>query len=193
MFRFISAALARPLLAVLAVGFICGCGDAEAFKIRNDPWGETQPAVDWAGTLVELVHVTTPCDDDLEGLRALVGDHMEFENCAAASAKSACSSGSEAAVAIDVQARNIVYDFSNVASPGAFGRAEFNGYVVSDLLRGTPQVIEARLDREVTTLDLEDGDIVIDGKSVHVNLEGLAFTDTDFVKIDLVFADSEER
>jgi hypothetical protein len=188
-----SAALARPLLAVVAVSFFCGCGDAEAFKIRTDPWGETQPAVDWRGTLVELVHVTTPCDDDLEGLRALVGDHLEFENCAAASATSACSSGSDATVAIDVQARNIVYDFSNVASPGAFGRAEFNGYVVSDLLRGTPQIIEARIDRAVTTLDLEDGDIAIDGRSVRVNFAGFAFADTDFVKVDLVFADSEER
>lgn len=193
MFRFASCVLARPVLVVVAVGFSCGCGDAEVFKIRTDSWGETQPAADWAGTLVELVHETTPCDAASEGIRAFVGDHMEFENCAAASAKSACSSASSAAVAIDIQARNIVYDFSNVVSPGAFGRADFNGYVVSDLLGATPQIIEARLDREVTTLDLEDGDIVIDGTSIRANFEGLSFAHTDFVKIDLVFAESEER
>ena len=91
--------------------------------------------------------------------------------------------------AIDVQPRSIIYDFSNVDEAGAFAPAAFNGYVLVDVLRFAPSIAAARIDRERTTLGLDDRDIVIEDDSIHVNFAGLDFDDTDFVKIDLEFAD----
>lgn len=193
MFRFISALVARPMLAVVVAGSFCGCGDVDTFKLRPDSWGELQPRDDWEGTIVELTHVTMPCEEKPEGLRAFVGAHTEFENCAALATKSVCSVDASASVSIDVEARSIVFDFSNIVSPGEFGRADFNGYVIADLLRTTPALIGAKVDREMTTLELDDDDIVIDRGSVHANFAGLAFEDSDFVKVDLVFAEVEAR
>lgn len=183
---------AWPALAVVvAASALYGCGDVHAYKLDPGSFGETEPAADWNGTVVELAHMTTPCDSVTEGPRAWVGDHMEFPNCAAAAPKSSCASDNLVAVAIDVQPRGIIYDFANIGGPGIFERADFNGYVVVDLLRTSPRILEARIDRDMTTLDLEDRDVVVDGRSVHANFEGLRFENTDFVKINLVFAEAE--
>ena len=191
MFRLISASVALQMLAVVAVGSFCGCGDVDTFKVRSGSWGDKEPPSDWEGTIVELTHVTMPCDDDPEGLRAFVGAHLEFENCAALATKSVCSADAGESVAIDVQARSIVFDFSNVVGPGVFGPADFNGYVIADLVGRAPELIGATVDRRMTTLDLDDQDIVIDGSSVHANFAGLTFEDSDFVKVDLVFEEME--
>ena len=194
MTRFAFSHFASPMLAVVAAASLFGaCGDAHTFNLRPGSWGETEPLADWQGAIVELVHVTTPCDEVSQGLRALVADHMEFANCAVDAPKSLCSPGAEVAVAIDVQPRSIIYDFSNVADPGVFGHADFNGYVIADLLGGGPRIVAASIDREATTFDLDDEDIVVDGDSVHTNFEGLAFDAGDFVKIDLVFESPTER
>ena len=170
-------------------------GLAERGSGRLSPLGREfveQPLADWQGAIVELVHVTTPCNEVSDGLRAFVADHMEFANCAVDAPKSLCSPGAEAAVAIDVQPHSIIYDFSNVADPGVFGRADFNGYVIADLLSAGPRIVAASIDREATTFDLDDNDIVVDGDSVRTNFEGLAFDAGDFVKIDLVFESPTE-
>ena len=193
MTRFAFGYFASPMLAVVAAACLFGgCGDVHTFKLRPGSWGETEPLADWQGTIVELVHVTTPCNEVSDGLRAFVADHMEFANCAVDAPKSLCSPGAEAAVAIDVQPHSIIYDFSNVADPGVFGRADFNGYVITDLLGAGPRIAAASIDREATTFDLDDNDIVVDGDSVRANFESLAFDAGDFVKIDLVFESPTE-
>ncbi|MBT8451104.1 MAG: hypothetical protein KJO40_03945 [Deltaproteobacteria bacterium] len=193
MTRFAFGYSAPPMLAVVAAGLLGGCGDVDTFKLRPDSWGEIEPRADWQGALIELVHVTEPCNETADGLRALVGDHMEFANCAIGAPKSRCAPSAEAALAIDVQPRSIIYDFSNVEGPGVFGRADFDGYVIANLLGVGPRIVAANIDRDATTLDLDDDDIVVDGDSVHANFEGHAFNASDFVKIDLVFESLAER
>lgn len=194
MIRFAFGYFASPMLAVVTAACLFGgCGDVDAFKLRSGSWGETEPLADWQGAIVELVHMTTPCNEVSDGLRAFVADHVEFANCAVDAPKSLCSPGAEAAVAIDVQPHSIIYDFSNVVDPGVFGRADFNGYVIADLLGAGPRIVAASIDREATTFDLDDDDIVVDGNSVRVNFGGLAFDAGDFVKIDLVFESPTER
>ena len=193
MTRFAFGYSAPPMLAVVAAGFLGGCGDIDTFKLRPASSGEIEPFADWQGALVELVHVTEPCDETADGLRALVGDHMEFANCAIGAPESRCSPSAETALAIDVQPRSIIYDFSNVEGPGVFGRADFNGYVIDNLFGVGPRIVAANIDRDATTLDLNDDDIVVDGDSVHANFEGHAFDSSDFVKIDFVFESIAER
>lgn len=194
MTRFEFGYFASPLLAIVAAaGLFCGCGDVDTFKLRPGSLGQTEPLADWQGAIVELVHMTEPCSEVSEGLRAFVGDHMEFANCAVDAPKSVCAPGAEAAVAIDVQAQSIIYDFSNVANPGVFGRADFNGYVIANLFSVGPKLVAANVDREATTVDLDDADVVVHADSVHANFEGLAFDAGDFVKIDLVFESPRER
>lgn len=173
-----------------AATVLCACGDAHTFKLGPGSWGETQPLEDWNGTIIELIHETLPCDSgSAEGIRSIVGNHLEFEGLDVKGLKSECARDSEAAVAIDVQARSIIYDFANIESAGAFRPADFNGYVFRELTGAAPEVVDARLDHEVSTLHLGDEDVVFDGETIRVNFEGLAFDDTGFVKIDLVFAD----
>ena len=183
---------AWSIVAVAAASVLSACGDVDTFKLSSSSWGETQPLADWNGTLVELHHQTLPCETVAsECLSSFVGQHMEFEGFDVKGLKSECSRGAEAAVAVDVQARSIIFDFSNVDSSGVFPRSEFNGYVVHEMLGAAPEILDAQLDREVSTLDLDDHDIVIEGSTIRANFEGHAFDETDFVKIDLVFAEVE--
>ena len=189
--RFAIGSFAWPMLAAtVAANVFCGCGDAHTFKLSPDSWGETQPLVDWNGTIVELHHQTLPCETSApECLRSFVGDRVEFEGLDVKGLKSDCSQGVEAAVAIDVQPQSIIFDFSNVENPGAYRRTDFDGYVLRDLTGATPEIVVARVDRETSTLDLDDGQISIDGGTIRANFAGLAFDSTDLVKIDLVFAE----
>jgi hypothetical protein len=193
MTRFAIGYSASPMLAVVAASLFGGCGDIDTFKLRPASSGEIEPLADWEGAIVELVHMTEPCNETAGGLRALVGDHMEFANCAIGVPKSGCSPSAEAALAIDVQPRSIVYDFSNVEDSGVFRRTDFNGYVIANLFGIGPRIVAANIDREATTLDLDDDDIVVHDDSVHANFAGHAFDASDFVKIDLVFESIAER
>jgi len=187
--RFAIASFAWPMLAAVANVF-CGCGDAHTFKLSPGSWGETQPLADWDGTIVELHRQTLPCETGApECLRSFVGDQMEFEGLEVGGLKSDCSRGAAAAVAIDVQPRSIIFDFSNVESPGTFRQTDFDGYVVRDPTGVTPEIVVARVDREASTLDLEDAQITVEGSAIHANFAGLVFDSMDFVKIDLVFAE----
>ena len=179
------------LAAIAVAAFVLpACGDASAFKLRPDAWGETQPLVDWKGVFVELHHETNPCDAvPPECLRSFVGEHTEFEGLEVGSLKSGCAPGSEAAVEIDVRPRSIIFDFSNVENPGAFARADFNGFVINEVLQAAPAIRAVRVDRELSTLDLRDEDILVEGRKIRANFTGLSFEDTDFVKIDLLFED----
>lgn len=53
----------------------------------------------------------------------------------------------------------------------------------------TPEVVVATVDRELSTLDLDERHIIVDGRTLHANFAGLEFDSSDLVKIDLVFAD----
>jgi hypothetical protein len=120
-----------------------------------------------------------------------VGTPMEFPGDNVAKLKSACSGGSEAAVSIDVEARSIIFDFSSVASSGVFTAADFNGYVLTDMADAAPELVGAILDRDVSTLQLDDDRLQTEPRVVRANFEGIRFDETGFVKIDLLFADED--
>lgn len=171
---------------------LCACGDVDTYKIRTSGWGETESRTDLDGAVVQLVRTVVPCDSEASNqLFALVGSQMEFPGNTVASVKSSCAH-TEAAVDIDLEGRSIIYDFSNIVGPGEFAAAAFNGYVFTDLSESGPVILGATVDRTVTTVDLEDQDLVVDGHTLRANFAGIPFDEVGFVKIDLVFEDSEE-
>ncbi len=190
--RITIGSFAWPMLVVAVLSVLCACGDVDAYRINPHGWGETHALVDWNGTIVELHHQTLPCEIVAsECLSSFVGDYLEFHGLDVKGLKNDCSPGAEAAVAVDVQARSIVFDFSNVESPSIFRGGDFNGYVLREILGAAPELLAAELDREVSTLDLGDDDIVVEGSTIRADFAGHSFDETDFVKIDLVFAEVE--
>jgi len=189
--RFGVLSLGRSVFTVVAtLSLVAACGDAHSYKIRTDSWGESEPPTDWNGTFVKLVRATTPCDsEENDELIVPVCAQVEFPGEELATLKSSCSGSTEAEVSIDVvEGRSIIYDFSSVTKAGAFKAANFNGYVFTELLETAPDLVGARVDRGVSTLELDDDALSADGRVLRANFEGISFDDTSFVKIDLVFA-----
>jgi len=186
--------LAWPTCIVVAsFTLVTACGDVDTYKIRTSSWGETEAHTNWDWTYVQLVRATTPCDSEVqEELIVLACADVEFPGEQLAKLKSSCSGGTEAEVTIDIiDGQSITYDFSSVTTKGAFTSASFNGYVFTELSGAAPELVGASVDREVSTLELDDDALRGDGHALRVNFEGIQFDDTAFIKIDLVFADPE--
>lgn len=186
--------LAWPTFTVVAsLTLVSACGDVDTYKIRSSSWGEAEPYTNWDWTYVQLVRATTPCDAEVqEELIVLACADVEFPGEHLAKLKSSCSGGTEAEVTIDIlDGQSIIYDFSSVTTKGTFTSASFNGYVFTELAGAAPELVGARVDREVSTLELDDDAVRVDGHALHVNFEGVQFDDTAFIKIDLVFADPD--
>ena len=186
--------LAWPTCIVVAsLTLVTACGDAHTYKVRNSPWGETEPYTNWDWTYVQLVRATTPCDSEVqEELIVLACADVEFPGEHLAKLKSSCSGGTEAEVTIDIlDGQSIIYDFSSVTTKGTFTSASFNGYVFTELLGAAPELVGASVDGEVSTFELDDDALRVDGHALRVNFEGIQFDDTAFIKIDLVFADPD--
>lgn len=180
----------QGLLSALAL--ISACGGFDTYDFRTGPSSETEPLTDLNGALVRLVRSTAPCggDEAPDELIAFVGDRMEFPGEHVAALKSSC--GRASAVSIDVEGRSIIYDFSHVASPGSFSSAEFDGYVLTDVWGSAPEIQSATIDRDMSTLGLDNGDlVVVDGHTLHINFRGRSFDNSTFIKIDLVLEEEE--
>ena len=186
--------LAWPTCIVVAsFTLVTACGDVDTYKIRTSSWGETEAHTNWDWTYVQLVRATTPCDSEVqEELIVLACADVEFPGEHLAKLKSSCSAGTEAEVTIDIiDGQSIIYDFSSVTTKGTFTSASFNGYVFTELLGVAPELVSATVDGEVSTLELDDDALRVDGHALRVNFEGIQFDDAAFVKIDLVFADPD--
>jgi hypothetical protein len=184
--------LAWPTFTVVAsLTLVTACGDVDTYKIRNSSWGESEPYTNWDWTYVQLVRATTPCDSEVqEELIVLACADVEFPGEHLAKLKSSCSGGTEAEVTIDIiDGRSIIFDFSTVTKAGVFKAANFNGYVFTELVDAAPDIVGATVDRGVSTLELGEDALSVDGHVLHANFEGISFGEASFLKIDLVFAE----
>ena len=179
------------LTLVAALTLVTACGDAYSYKIRGDTPGASEPRTDWNGTVLKLARATTPCDlEDAEELILIVCDQVEAPGKDLANLKSSCSSSREAEVSIDIiEGRSIIFDFSTVTKAGVFKAANFNGYVFTELVDAAPEIVGATVDRSVSTLELGEDALSVDGHVLHANFEGISFGEASFLKIDLVFAE----
>ncbi len=90
-------------------------------------------------------------------------------------------------VTVDIGANRIEIDFSP-SPPGVVADAAFNGYVLSFM----PECLifnRAQVDTSATTLPVDDSDITMTGRTLYVNLEGLAYESTSHVSIELDVTD----
>ncbi len=87
-------------------------------------------------------------------------------------------------VAIDIKPAAIEIDFDNVVhTQFAFGYQ--NTYVFTFDAAAEPLLARARIDESRTTLGLDAEDVYVRGNRVFVNVEGLTFDPTTFVRINL--------
>ena len=187
-FAFVSA-LVLPL-------FIAVCGDAHVFDVASRDWDESAETGflwDLRGCELELARVSSRCNqDDPDTLSARVGSDMEFPGEMVARLGRPCAGGPEVQVDIDVGARSIVYDFSNVEARGSFPNADFEGFVFTDVYHSVAAIREVSIDRTVSTMDVPDEAISCDAHGLWVNLAGMAFDSTSLIKIDIRFESDPE-
>jgi hypothetical protein len=139
------------------------------------------------GVRVELIRHSTDCDSvESQGLIVEVGPGLEYSAEAVRALKANCSLAPNPGVEVHVEDNSVVFDFSNVAEPGRFLDGEFEGYIL-DIVRTpeAPLLIAALIDLQTSTLAAVQGDLSFDRDRLTVNLAGLAFDSTSFLRVDL--------
>jgi hypothetical protein len=99
----------------------------------------------------------------------------------------ACPNSPTPEVEVHVEDRSIVFDFSNVQAPGVFADAEFEGFV-ADLTHPDRSVLYATVNATFTNVDLGPDAVVYDRGGVELNLAGVAYDSTTFIRVDLLVA-----
>ena len=103
--------------------------------------------------------------------------------------ESPCATGPSPGIGVYVEETSLLFDFSEVAAPGEFPRADFDGSIIDSALGAEHALlVAATIDHERTTLPLDRGDIDYDYDHIEVNFEGIAYRRGDLVKIDFLFA-----
>ncbi len=181
----------RRLAPIGAFLFVVACGDAHTFKLSPGDWEPTDQRgslSDLNGALVELARVSSRCNVDArDSLLALVGSHMEFAGEDVTGMKSPCAGGPEVRVDIDLGGNHILYDFSKVSEGGRFPDAEFEGFVITDMYHSVSDIRAVAVDRNMSTMLIPNRAVSFDAHSVSINLAGIRFDPSSFVKLDLVF------
>jgi hypothetical protein len=139
------------------------------------------------GARVELIRHSTSCDSaESEGLIVEVGPWLEYSAEAVGALKANCSLAPHPGVEVHVEESAVVFDFSNVAEPGTFPGAEFEGYILNMLGTDDASVLVAALiDPETTTLDMVQDDLNYDPDRLAVNLAGRDFDSSSFLRVQL--------
>jgi len=169
------------------LGLLGGC------LYQGDPGqidAEASSVLGMDGLQVELIRYSTQCgSEEPPGLVAEVGDGMEYSAEAVKNLESSCPEGPNPGVEVYVENRAVLFDFSNVTEPGGFPAGEFEGYIL-DIVGNAeaPFMIAVAVDREVTTVDLDDIDLTHDLDRLEVNFAGIFFDSSSFLKIDLLLA-----
>lgn len=141
------------------------------------------------GVAIELLRDSTRCErPSTKSLVAEVGDGMEFSADQVRTLDSPCAESPNPGVEIQVEHASLIFDFSNVANPGRFPAADFEGYVL-DILPGedNAHLVRATVDSEANSLGMEDADLWFDFDRLEVNFEGISYDEGGFVRINLWF------
>ncbi len=67
--------------------------------------------------------------------------------------------------------------------------AEFNGFAIIDISDSLPAIVNITIDESNTTIGIDTSDVVFTEDRLAVNVEGLAFSDGDTIKLNVDFAD----
>jgi hypothetical protein len=189
----------RKSIAVLVtsmLGTLAGCGDAHGFNVdpgHIDPDSVAHLAAGIDGVDVWLHRYSTGCNAKASApLTATVSDDMEFSSEQVKTLAPPCVDSPTPGVAVQLERRSIIFDFSNVEGSETFPDSEFEGYII-DLSRddGRPVLMLAVVDRQLSTLDLQNEDLSHDYGHLELNFAGTTYDSGSYVKIDLFFADAD--
>jgi hypothetical protein len=142
------------------------------------------------GVQVELFQQSTNCKStESEGLIVQVGPGVEYPADVVRQLEANCSSAPHPGVEVHIEDHAIVFDFSNVAEPGRFTDAEFEGYILKIVhTADAPILVAATMDWQMTTIEVFEDDLSYDIEGVAINLAGRTFDSHSFLKVDLIVA-----
>jgi len=179
----------RKLTALVlgcALGLLVGCFSLDPGHVDSiDP--DSVTCID--GAEIELFRYSTRCErPSTKSLVAEIGDGMEFSADQVRTLDAPCAESPNPGVEIQVEHSSLIFDFSNVANPGRFPVADFEGYVL-DILPGedNAHLVRATVDSKANSLGMENADLRFDFDRLEVNFQGISYDEGGFVKIDLWF------
>lgn len=114
---------------------------------------------------------------------------QELSGCFAAErGETSCKSVSDTEVEVFIDGRSIILDFSNVTTSGTISEQDFEGFLVSasEPSEATP-ILGAVVDMAKSHMAEKTIDVDFDHEYVAINLQGLSYDDSTFIKVDLTF------
>lgn len=181
-------------LTFLSLALAAGCGDGSRMytldpgEIEISDASAHQARLDDAA--VELLRYSTECERaSADALVSTIHEGTEFASEDLGALAPPCDIGPTPAIGIAIEDSSLIFDFSDVAEPGRFPTADFDGFLLDLILERTNALlVAATVDTALSTLPVEQDDIAHETDLIEVNFEGLAYDAGSFVKIDLVFA-----
>ena len=186
--------LGLALRVGIVFGMLAGCGDAHVFKSRADsidPNSGPRGHACFDGSEIKLVRYSSECERTTKSLESEVHDGMVFSAEEVASLGPPCAQGPAPAIEVlfDAASHSILVDFSQISQGDSFPAADFDGYMFDVVLEEANGILLAvAVDREISSLDFDDGDLEFGPAHIEMNFEGVAYDVGDLVKLDLLFA-----
>ena len=122
----------------------------------------------------------------------IVGDGVEFS--LASFDSDPTTSGFSGGYSINITETSIIYEAveTPVDNP-RYNDADFNGFLFTDISNTLPTITNVTIDSSTTTFDVDISDINFTEDTIAINLEGIAFTPGEIVKLDVTFDDAYEE
>lgn len=103
----------------------------------------------------------------------------------------ACKGISTAEVEVFIDGTSVILDFSNVSENGTISEEDFEGFLLSAAEESNmPPILGALVDKAKSHMAEQEVEVDFDYEYVAINLQGLRYDDSTFIKVDLAF---EER
>ncbi len=150
---------------LVALGALSGCGDAGMLSRA----GSSSDAVSGFGSDLDPANVairydSSRCDESDTGCPKTLVPNVE----------------------VFVDGKSILIDFSNVDGPGVFDEGTFEGFVIEVVRSADSPIFHASIDREATTLDVDEARLAYDETGLEINLAGASYDSNGFIKVDLL-------
>lgn len=184
----------RCIVPLVTLGMIAACGDAHSFTIdpgKIDPDSVPSDHACLMGSTIRLSRHSSACEGVTGPLSAEVASGTVFSADDVATLGPPCADGPTPGfeVVFNEASHNIFIDFSDVVDGGRFPNGGFEGYALDVTLEEhNGLLLDVAMDREVSTLDLDVGDIAWDRDHIEINLQGVTYDDGGLIKLDLFFA-----
>lgn len=182
------------LLVASALASFAGCGDAYTYDLdpgHIDPDSVGLEHACFDGSEIELVRYSSICDDSTRSLTSVIHDGIVFASEEVGKLGSPCGVGPAPAVEMifDMTSHSVLLDFSAVADGDRFPQTEFDGYmfdIALDPSNGT--LVAITVDRDLSTVALDESDIDFDRSSIKINFAGTRYHRGSLLKLDLTIA-----